>query len=53
VITVGAVLKKYNDAKSTNLAVMVWTPSANARDTLGNGCSTQPAAETGTNDKDF
>ena len=53
VITVGAVLKKYNDAKSTNLAVIVWTPSANARDTLGNGCSTQPAAETGTNDKDF
>ena len=53
VITVVAVLKKYNDSKSTNLAAMVWTPSANARDTLGNGCSTQPAAETGTNDKDF
>jgi len=53
VITVSAVLKKSNDSKSTNLAVMVWTPSENAKDTLGNGCSTRPAAETGTNDKDF
>lgn len=53
VITVSAVLKKFNDSRGTNVAVMVWTPSAAAQDTLGNASSTRPAAESGTNDKDF
>lgn len=32
---------------------MVWTPAATARDLASNPCSTTPATETGTLDKDF
>lgn len=37
----------------TTAATMVWTPSAAATDLSGQKCSTAPAVETGTADRDF
>jgi len=37
----------------TTAGTMVWTPSATATDLLGNRCSTAPATESGTSDRDF
>jgi len=46
---------KGGDVKGANVGVLVWTPSVNAKDTVGSGnsCSNRPTPETGTNDKDF
>jgi len=53
-VTIGSALSGSGSLRtSTANAQMVWTPSTLATDLAGNPCSTSPATESGTSDRDF
>jgi len=52
-IRLGAVSSGTGLRTVTTAATMVWSPSASATDLTGQKCSTAPATETGTADRDF
>lgn len=52
-VKIGAVTSGSGLRTVTSAATMTWTPSASAADLSGQKCSTAPAVETGTADRDF
>lgn len=54
-LTVGTILTNSTQLRtaSSTAVQMLWTPSATAKDTVGNACSTAVVTELGTNDRDF